>query len=1025
MKFIKYITAAITLAVHLGFAQETSNFETVSHNLISANVSDIEVRDGLAYCAGDYGLSVWSLEDPDTLEFVSRCQTPGDAVAVALRGDYAYLADAGRGVAIINISNPEEPRFIDEFEYQMTYWGAPVNIGIHDTLLLVSNTYDGLVIASLTDPENPEIIMQGEFEGGAYTNLLIKDNYLFINDFGTRAVLVVDVTDFDNPELITEIRNYGFCRDLAIQNDLLILAGSDTLFFYSIADPEQPEKLGYVPANLNGERKIEIIGNRLVASGDGIRVCDISNPSRPILTDFIRNGSEGNIEVVGDRVYSALGQSGISIVSIENPRDLRITGRLYEGYQHIFVCKSGDLVFLFNHLFGLRIVDVSNPTSPELVSELAINGPDNSSGGGVLLRDNILYFKLYDLLNLIDVSDIENPRVMSQLEIIGNSLDLSLVDDYLIVTGWLIRDGNGVIDGNILVVDVSDPENPHAVFNAADGEGNHSRYPGVILNGILYQLTDIEGQGGYIKEVLVYSLDNPAHPRLMGRWPQADYSLLLAAGGLLYSHFDNGDFVGYSVDDALEPEMVGVLRLNGANNLASTCWAVDGDLVYLGSYWDNLVAISVVDPQNPRLVGYCNTPGSVCDMKGEDGLLYVADRNNFGIYRFTGDIGEGGDENLYRIAIDPGWNFVSAPIRPNIRNIVSIFNPIAASLTMAKDYLGRFYVPARPFNNIPFWDYHQGYQVKLRGRASLPIAGEPVAADTPIRINSSWYLAPYYPDLPQEPEVAFANIRDQLRLAKDEGGNFYIPAQNFNNMPRLRRGNAYFIQVSENVELVWNVDQERLAAEEVTQPSLKHFPLPLPTCASMSLLINGLNSIGEVGVFAEGGLIVGAGRSNIDGQCGIAVWGDDPTTEKIDGALEGEVLIFKLWDGQVETPALLKWEGDSGTPNLEFISDELAIGEITHGSLKMPFEFALYDPYPNPFNSSTIIRFGLDKSAPTRLVVYDLSGRVVADLMTGRNAYPPGEHSVVWDASGVPTGVYLCWLEAGDRTMTRKIVLVR
>ncbi len=78
---------------------------------------------------------------------------------------------------------------------------------------------------------------------------------------------------------------------------------------------------------------------------------------------------------------------------------------------------------------------------------------------------------------------------------------------------------------------------------------------------------------------------------------------------------------------------------------------------------------------------------------------------------------------------------------------------------------------------------------------------------------------------------------------------------------------------------------------------------------------------------------------------------------------------------------------------------------------------------PNPFNASTTIRYGLDKSATTRLAVYDLSGREVSELASGRVS--GGMHSVTFKAEGLPSGVYLVVLDAGGKRIVRKALLMR
>jgi hypothetical protein len=85
--------------------------------------------------------------------------------------------------------------------------------------------------------------------------------------------------------------------------------------------------------------------------------------------------------------------------------------------------------------------------------------------------------------------------------------------------------------------------------------------------------------------------------------------------------------------------------------------------------------------------------------------------------------------------------------------------------------------------------------------------------------------------------------------------------------------------------------------------------------------------------------------------------------------------------------------------------------------------------YPNPFNSSTTITFSLSAqsaSSAVNLAVYDLQGRLVADLLTGKMPIlRAGEHKVVWDAGDTPNGLYLVRLEQSNSISTRKVVLIK
>ncbi len=88
-----------------------------------------------------------------------------------------------------------------------------------------------------------------------------------------------------------------------------------------------------------------------------------------------------------------------------------------------------------------------------------------------------------------------------------------------------------------------------------------------------------------------------------------------------------------------------------------------------------------------------------------------------------------------------------------------------------------------------------------------------------------------------------------------------------------------------------------------------------------------------------------------------------------------------------------------------------------------PQEYRLDQNNPNPFNPSTNISYTLPVRSLVSLRVYDLLGRVIATLVNGIEE--PGEHTVRWDAEGVPSGIYFYRLVAGEFTLARKMMVMK
>ena len=88
-----------------------------------------------------------------------------------------------------------------------------------------------------------------------------------------------------------------------------------------------------------------------------------------------------------------------------------------------------------------------------------------------------------------------------------------------------------------------------------------------------------------------------------------------------------------------------------------------------------------------------------------------------------------------------------------------------------------------------------------------------------------------------------------------------------------------------------------------------------------------------------------------------------------------------------------------------------------------PEAFVLAQNYPNPFNPSTRIAYRLPRASAVTLEVYDVLGRTVATLAEGLR--PAGQHTARFDASGLPSGIYLYRLRAGAVVRTRTMLLAK
>ncbi|KUG25628.1 hypothetical protein ASZ90_004548 [hydrocarbon metagenome] len=104
--------------------------------------------------------------------------------------------------------------------------------------------------------------------------------------------------------------------------------------------------------------------------------------------------------------------------------------------------------------------------------------------------------------------------------------------------------------------------------------------------------------------------------------------------------------------------------------------------------------------------------------------------------------------------------------------------------------------------------------------------------------------------------------------------------------------------------------------------------------------------------------------------------------------------------------------------------------EFENGKEELANEFYLSQNYPNPFNPVTTIKFTIPhvvdenfRPLQTQLIVYDILGREVKTLVSELKS--PGTYEVKFDASNLSSGVYFYQLNAGSKTATKKLLLLK
>jgi hypothetical protein len=334
------------------------------------SVTGIEVYGSYLVVVGGYGhLYIYNTQDPSALQQLAAKGVSGAAVAVAVQGNYAYLASITLrsptlpiGLQIVDVSSPDQPTFLNGY----TTEAVPQSVAITGSLALVAESDRGLEILSLADPVHPVHLAWSDTPGTA-ADVKVAGNIAFVADGGA-GVQIVDIAQPGNPRLIASFPTLGDATALAVTSTLLYVAeGSAGLEIVEISQPDQPRHIGAY--DTPGVVSNVVVYGRYAYVADGwtgLVILDVSDPAHPSLVSSyaipgfsLALGVLGQLVYVGDGSYTCAGLHIIDVSTASQPKDIGTiwmcdTHNLYIHNGYLYAIDRGA-VLIFDSGVGLPV----------------------------------------------------------------------------------------------------------------------------------------------------------------------------------------------------------------------------------------------------------------------------------------------------------------------------------------------------------------------------------------------------------------------------------------------------------------------------------------------------------------------------------------------------------------------------------------------------------------------------------------------------------------------------------------------
>ncbi|MCP4634230.1 MAG: T9SS type A sorting domain-containing protein, partial [candidate division Zixibacteria bacterium] len=515
---------------------------------------------------------------------------------------------------IIHIGNPDNPVLLGAVGID-----AEVdNITIDGDYVYAAAGTMGLLIISVSDPFNPEIVMQWDTQGDT-EGVVVRDSLVFISErhlYDTsRPFQILNVADINNPILVSYLRNdMGWSHDLIVDGDYAYLANSYRgLFIIDISNLAMPEIISQME-DITYPRNISKSGDYLFADScfGVLQVIDVSHPEAPEIA--VRYDMEERLfefDISSDYLYIAGSVGKVTISDITDINNIYRLGEYKASGSISTVMVIGDYLYSQESGFGLHIHDLADPENPDEVA--SIEYPYRYT---YVLREDSLYALGGNGLKIYDVSDPSSPVEAINYTLDFGSFDVCIRDSYL----YFVSSDRGV-----------------SVYNRISSDS--LEFIRSFYCGYWTFDAEIVGDIGYFSQnfaLEIYDLSDPEDSVMLCSYePMSGAGRLYYKDGFIYTQLEEGQCdMSVSIVDVSDPSNpANAAQLFFPHSLLNVHF--NNDLAYFSYYRNGIHVYDISDPYDPVFICEYNTPGYITNIDSYNNYSYVADNSSLIVLRYT------------------------------------------------------------------------------------------------------------------------------------------------------------------------------------------------------------------------------------------------------------------------------------------------------------------------------------------------------------------------------------------------------
>jgi len=278
--------------------------------------------------------------------------------------------------------------------------------------------------------------------------------------------------------------------------------------------------------------------------------------------------------------------------------------------------------------------------------------------------------------------------------------------------------------------------------------------------------------------------------------------------------------------------------------------------------------------------------------------------------------------------------------------------------------------------------------------------------------------------------TALASLGNNLVIAKNNAGQYYIPAYGLNTIGNMLPGQGYYLYLSADGTLTYPPNTlSRISLPQEMTPNSKVLNPVINNTGNNAVLLLDMGRIydgNEVGVWNTQNELIGSGYIN-NGYVAVTIWGDDETTDNREGAIEGELLTVKMLNSanniteEISLSSLQEISSGNSFNSLSYMKDGIFTGRIQIAG--EPTSALTITNVPNPFTSQTVVEYNIPSDGTVEINVYGIDGTKLSSLVN--NEVKAGTYKVTFDATNLASGTYNLVMRFGSQIVTRTMLIVK